>query len=513
MAKILDSNTITGSVQKVVETSAGYIINGHYYDKVQMIPKPFKLFPTLGDTTDLSMSKKLLLGSTVANHFKTQGDTIVSDRYDSTISYVWVVGARSSNATRLLKVKENNGDISLVASNLYSAQPTTSPTVRAYCGQDSTYLYYIISCASTFNEYFVKVDKTTLVMTVIDNFSAYSWGSAIKENATHIYYGRKQGYGTSILKRYNKTTSTIDTFSITAKTSNIYFSTCFSEIVSNSDTSFCTYSLCHNLSTNKFTVTRYAFDTTQTTLDKVCTEADMNITWGSITQFPVFASNPSVTYEPFITTASSGDKYLNIAVYEIASGSTSTNIPSYGIYTFLLDNSSNTLTFKNFIQVTADYFRGFIGAKSNTSLVCASPTTTIFMSFNEANEKFIITDTISNQPSHIGIDQSENIWIVNALGEVDYLNPSVPTNINVAYENSAYKYEGTDITTYCTVSCQSYSGSNIAAKLQLTLKGNAVFTSNSSKVITVDTLSTDVLKVPIKITGAGSLTVYPQLIM
>jgi hypothetical protein len=513
MAKILDSNTITGAVQKVVETPTGYIINGHFYDKVQMIPKPLKLFPTLGDTTDLSMSQKLLLGSTIANHFKTQGDTIVSDRYDSTISYVWVVGARTSTTQRLLKIKESSEDVSLVNSNSYVSAPTYNPLVRAYCGQDSTYLYYIISCASAYTEYFVKVDKTTLAMTVIESLANYSWGSAIKENATHIYYGRKQGYGTNILKRYNKTTGTIETFSVTAKTSNIYFSTCFSEIVSNSDTSFYTYSLSHNQSANKFVATRYTIDTAQTSLDKVCIEADMNITWGSITQLPVFASNPSVTYEPFITTASNGDKYLNFAVYEIASGSTATNIPNYGIYTFLLDNSSNTLTFKNFVQVTNDYFRGFIGAKSNTFLICASPTTTIFMSFDEASEKFSITDTISNQPSHIGIDQSENIWIVNALGEVEYLNPFVPTNINVAYENSAYKYEGTDISTFCTVNCQNYSGKYIEAKLQLTLKGNGVFTSNSSKVITVNALATGDLKVPIKITGAGSLTVYPQLVM
>ncbi len=513
MAKILDSNAITGSVQKVVETPAGYIINGHYYDKVQMIPKPLKLFPTLGDTTDLSMSKKLILGSAVANHFKTQGDTIVNDRYDSTISYVWVIGSRNSTAQRLLKIKENNGDVKLVASNIYTSIPTYNPLVRAYCGQDVTYLYYIVSCASAYSEYLVKVDKTTLAMTVVEGFSNYAWGSTLKENETHIYYGRKQGYGTNVLKRYNKTTATIDTFTVTAKTSNIYFSTCFSDIVSNSDTSFYTYSLSHNSSTNKFGITRYAFDTTQTTLDKICTEADMDITWGSITQFPVFASNPAATYEIFITTASNGSKYLNVAVYENAVASTAVNIPSYGIYVFLLDNESNALIFKNFIQVTADYFRGFIGAKNNTFLVGASPTTTIFMSFDEANEKFIITDTISNQPSHIGIDQAENIWVVNALGEVDYLNPSVPTNINVAYEKSSYKYEGTDIATFCTVSCQNYSGSYIAAKLQLTLKGNGVFTSNSSKVITIDTLATDTLKVPIKISGAGSLTVYPQLVM
>lgn len=370
-----------------------------------------------------------------------------------------------------------------------------------------------MSCSATYTEFFVKVDKITLAMTTIENYSTYAWGRSLKEDSTYIYHTRKQLMGTNIIKRYNKTTAANETFAITAKTTTgLGFSSCFSEILSNSDTDFYTYSIFHTSSTNKYGITRYHFDTTQSTLATICTESDVSITWGAVTQLPVFANNYNVHYEPFITKAN-GKQYLNIAIYEIGTTSTVANLSGYGIYTFLIDSDANTLTFKSFVQPTADYFRGFIGIKDNTFLVCASPSTCIFMNFDTANEKFVITDSLSNQPSHIGIDQNENIWIVNVLGEVEYLSPFVPTNINVEYELGSYKYEGTDINTYCTISCQNFSNTYIATNLQLTLKGNAIFTSSGNKTLTVSTLSTGKLQIPIKLQGAGSLTIYPQLLM
>jgi hypothetical protein len=513
MAKILDNNSITGNIQKIVEAPAGYIINGHYYDKNQMIPKPFKLFPTLGDIQDISMSKKLLLNQTYTNHNKTQGDTIVVDRYDPTISYVWTVSVRS-NAPKIMKIKENNGEVSLLNSVSQTGNPTSYPLIRAYCGQDMNYIYYLMSTGNAWNEYFVKIDKVSLIMTIIDSFGAYAWGSNFKETATHIYYGNQHYYGTVTIKRYNKTTAVLDTLPVSPRSGSVYFSTCCSSIISTSDTEFYSYTVFQNTTTNKFEITRYKFDTTKSVLADICTETSSAITWGSVTQLPsTLGSNTTFHYEPFITTTEDKKRYLNIAVYEHCASSTAANLPLYGIYTFLIDIDADTLTFKSFVQPTTDYFRGFVGLKDSTFLVCASPTTCIFMNFDITNEKFVITDSITNQPTHVGIDQSENIWIVNAISEVDYLNPFVPTTINVKYENSAYKYEGTDVTTYCTVNCQNYSGSYISTNLQLTLKGNGVFTSNGSKVISVSTLTTGDLQIPIKITGAGSLTIYPQLIM
>jgi hypothetical protein len=511
--KISDSNAITGSIQRFVKTPQGTIINAMYYDKSKKIPKPFKLFTTLGDTSDISMSKKLMINHTLVNHCKTQGDTIVVDSSDITISYVWVISTRS-NTLRLMKIKEDSGDVTLLNSVSYSATPTANAFPRSYCSQDSNYLYYIMSCAGTYHEYLVKVDKTSLAMTTVEDYTTYAWGSHLLSNTSHIYHARKQGYGTNIIKRYNKSTAIMDVFAITAKTSNIYFSSCFSDILKISDTEFYTFSLFHNQTTNKFGITRYHFDTTQSTLATICTEADSTITWGAtVTQFPVFASNASMHYEPFITTTSDSKQYLNIAIYENSNTSTATNLTSLGIYTFLLDMTNNALTFKSFVQPTVDYFRGFHGIKNNTYLVCGSPTSSIFMSFDTVNEKFVIADTISNQANHIGIDQSEGIWIAYSDTSVEYLTPTIPTYVNVKFEKQSADYDGTDINTYLTINCINYSNAYIEANIQLTLSGDVVFTDNNSKVITVKTLTTGDLKVPFIVKGKKSVTVDAKLVM
>ena len=48
MAKVLDSTTINGVVQRIIETSNGYIIQGNYYDKSTLSPRPFKSFIAYG---------------------------------------------------------------------------------------------------------------------------------------------------------------------------------------------------------------------------------------------------------------------------------------------------------------------------------------------------------------------------------------------------------------------------------------------------------------------------------
>lgn len=510
--KLLDSSNISGSIQKIVETAEGYIVNGHYYNKSSLVVKPFKLIPTLGNTYDLAMSQRLVLNQSIFHHGKSFGDTVVVDRYDPTISYVYTTDFRS-NTQNAFKIKEDNGSMEIINSYTYGAVPTTNPMVKQYCGQDENYVYYIMTCI-TFTEYLVKVDKTTLKSTNIEGMSTYSEARSLKETDTHIYYARKNRYGNTIIKRYNKTTATVEVIPCTAHTSTIDFNANFSAPLEVSDSEIYSFGLWHNSGTNKFVMTRYKFDTTQSTLANICVEEDMNITWGStITQLPVFATNAYIHYETFYNKTDDGKIYLNVAIYQIQAGSTAANISSYGIYTFLLDNTTNTLTFKNFSTVSSDYFRGFLGIRNNNFLICATAATCIFMNFNVTTEAFEISDTLSNNPYHIGVDQSENIFISNVNTEVEYINPYVPTNVSITSEYDSYKYEGEDISTYCNLNCTNNAGSYIAADIKLVIKGPAVFTSNSAKTITVTTLTTGDLQIPMKVTDGSPITIQPTYIM
>lgn len=513
MAKILDANKLTGNIQKVVEAASGYIINGHYYDKTTMVPRPLKLIPTAGDATDLGMARRAGRWATAVMWQKTNGEQVVVDRYDPTITYTWSTQLRSNTIT-WYKMKEQNGSVDLITSNAWGTVPTTYPFCRSVVGQDVNYIYVLMEC-NNYNIYFGKIDKNTLAWTQISNPGTYSISTFFKENDTYIFWGYKKQYGTCYMQRYNKVSSTLETVPVTAKTGGTYaWTTNYSSGITAADNDVYFYDLCYNATTLKFYFTRYKMDMTQTTLANILTEATPNVTWGTtITQLPVPAAQYSNKFELFITTASSGKKYLNVAIQEAPNTSTAANISTFGIYTFLIDDTTRDLTFKNFVQVTTTYFRQFVGLRNHTFLACMTDDSTIFMNFDEAAEKFVQTDIMSNQPSHIGVDQSETLWIVNSLTEVDMLSPYVPTNVNIAFEKGSYKYEGVDYDSFITIEAKNYAGTNIAVNLEVTLTGNAMFKSNSSKVLTDATLVSGTKVIPITIKGAGTISAYPKLVM
>jgi hypothetical protein len=253
--KLLDCQYINGQVQKVLETANGYIVNGHYYDKASLVVKPFKMIPVMASLYDLAMSKRLVLNHTMGHNQKTKGDTVVIDRYDPTISYTWTTDLRN-NTHSMIKLRENNGNVDLINRVVQGAWPTTNPMIRQYCGQDTNYVYYLMSTI-TYHDYLVKFDKTTLAGTTVEDLGTYCWGTSLKETDTHIYFGRKARYGNTIVKRYNKLTAALEVLPCTAHTSTLDFQTCFSDSLVVSDSEMYSFGVWHNSGTNKFQITRY----------------------------------------------------------------------------------------------------------------------------------------------------------------------------------------------------------------------------------------------------------------
>lgn len=515
MAKILDSISITENLQKIAETSAGYVINGHYYNKNTLVPRPLKLISATGHPADISMSRRAMRLPAMSQWGKTAGDSVVIDRDDPTITYMWTTDVRGNNIN-WIKLKEQNGNVEQLLSKKWGSVPTTQPFAKQYCGQDSTYLYFLMD-TTTYGSYFGRIDKATLTWNTSSTFGTSTISLSFKETENHIYVGNKKIYGTAYLNRYSKITNVMEVIPTLGKTGGTYgFTSTYSPPIHVAENDMYFYDLSYNVAAQKLYFTRYKMDTTQSVLSNIQTETAANVTWGTvITQLPIYTTSGSITnkYDLFITIASNGKRYLNVACMENANSTTPANIPFQGIYTFLIDEATRDLTFKSFSTVTGASFRSFIGVRNDTFLVCMSDDSTIFMNFDEATERFAVTDTMSNQPSHIGVDQMENIWVVNSLTEVDMLSPYVPTNVNVAFEKSSYKYEGVDYDSFITVEAKNYTGTNIAVNLEVTLKGNAMFKSNSTKIITDVTTTGGVKVIPITIKGSGTISAYPKLVM
>ncbi|NMM62372.1 hypothetical protein HBE96_06655 [Clostridium sp. P21] len=509
MAKILNSEYINGMIQKVVETPLGYIINGMYYDKKTMTPKPLQMFHMYGNYLDLGMNQRLILNQGGINHNKSTGNIIANDRYDPTISYIFTTFEEGNAYGYLLKIKEYDGRINVLKEVSYAHLDNSYILflkLRSYIGQDKRYLYCLGNCRyydSSYKDCLFKIEKNSLTFSVIDDLGSNSWSSPIKETDTFIYYGQTSGVGYHYIKRYNKIIGSIEKIPVIERNDKNYYSTCYSELVSSSDTDFSVFSTFQDLTSHKIKIIKYHFDITQSDIKNICTEKvyDTGDIEDSITK-PILTNSAHIHYEPFITTINN-KSYLNIAVYE-RFASTPNNFPYYGIYTFEIDGITKDITYKNFLQINS-CLRGFIGVRNNTFLAAASDTECYFINFEK--EKFVITNTLANKPYHIGADLSENIWIINGLNEVEVYSPYVPIHVNIEYELQDYSYEGKDISTHITVAAKNYLNENTAAKLQFTINGNAVFLSNGKNNI-IDTISEIGKKeIPIVIKGDGAITI------
>lgn len=518
MAKILNNTNITNATQKIIETQDGYIINGQYYDKKNIIPKPLKLMPYNGSWMDMSLTKTCnSLNKNISNKAESRQSVIV-DNNDSTISYIFN-SATSINNVACRKIKEVNNNVEVLYYIDYTSTLGANATISECIGQDDNYLWIMV-ITNSYNCCIVyRISKSDLTMTVCKSSANYSDYTKIYENDAYIYYTTQCAYGNNYLNRITKTSNLWeDTKTLTLKpSSSIYYLTHCSEPVKIENDIITNYKFIIDGTIPK--IFKYTFDFSQASMNNIASEVEANVTWNDmVSSMPVFTTMWRCCYDPFIT-EENGKKYLSYFVYELSDALNATgialNLPKYGVYTFLIDNDSLDLTFKSFTQISGGMVapRGYITINNNKFLVVATNSSLSFYSFNSINETWILTDHNDISMYSFGVDSKENIWALKLDGSVEMFNPTVANSVNLNFENSTYEYDGNDISTYIEIEATSYTGERIASNLQLSIKGDAIFTANGTKIIRISTKTDSKLQVPVKIVGKGNITISPQLIL
>ena len=111
----------------------------------------------------------------------------------------------------------------------------------------------------------------------------------------------------------------------------------------------------------------------------------------------------------------------------------------------------------------------------------------------------------------IGIDLQDNVWVINTAYEVDMYSLTIPTKVNILFEKGSYQYQGSDINSYLSIEAYNYNGNNVEVDLELTLRGNAIFSATGNKTCNINTGTNGEKQVPIKVTGPGTLSVYTKV--
>jgi hypothetical protein len=129
-----------------------------------------------------------------------------------------------------------------------------------------------------------------------------------------------------------------------------------------------------------------------------------------------------------------------------------------------------------------------------------------FFSFNETTG-WAPTGTYPYEFRAVGLDQTNRIWGVSrekAQAVLHMITPTIPVTINVVMAASSFTFTGSNISTSCTVDAYGSDGTRIATSVNLAIDGNTMlFTTNSTKNLTVTTSASASTVVNLTITGGG----------
>ena len=198
--------------------------------------------------------------------------------------------------------------------------------------------------------------------------------------------------------------------------------------------------------------------------------------------------------------------------FECGNATSNANNTLNGVYTFLISNdNTNELQFTGKLDGFPVHLRGSVLSANKLFAVLATLNATYMCTFNKVSRKFEIMDILNNQPRAIGIDLQDNVWVIYTAYEVDMYSLTIPTKVNILFEKGSYQYQGSDINSYLSIEAYNYNGNNVEVDLELTLRGNAIFSATGNKTCNINTGTNGEKQVPIKVTGPGTLSVYTKV--
>lgn len=174
-----------------------------------------------------------------------------------------------------------------------------------------------------------------------------------------------------------------------------------------------------------------------------------------------------------------------------------------GIYVYEIDEENNTFTFLSKSDVPSNALFNYFLIDDNTLLITSNLGYSIFRfdtsdyTWKKSCDKMLdlwamVYDDVSNALFYV--DNSNNIYM-------DKLDLTMSSDWG--WTDTNLSWEGSDINTSIYLGCKNYLSEYIEVDVTLYLYGNAVFTDNGEKQITVTTSTSGRINVPVTITGDG----------
>lgn len=530
MTKILDSNYITTHVPKMIELRKGFIINGQYYLKDNMQPVPFNTvvhndsYLTSSGRGYLFLDRTIRYSDNISCGANICYDSILYDSEDERYTYVLT---DVESYQYLIKFKEENNrcqieKISFINSSspnikfdkmeeevdgyidIYRGGKATLPEKFRYKKSDlvSVTNFALTSGMSSHSSYNYDVDSNPAK-------NLYFRAGYSSNAASFAYYSNKQSkpimhtLTSNILTDWNQRHRTL-------------FHSAFEE-------------------TDEKVTMIYpaaAADSTTTYIKtmEICTFDKINESWSSkqITvqhgefELKYHSSNMFWASDVWYKTINN-KKY--IIIYNRDAYNFNTSKMEFFEYKESAGDDENTVIEIELVKVQTfphgqcgriiyynddEKFRFYGSSKENTSYNSLMSTVYCY-ELDESSLEMVKTFNIEGSIREFGFDKDRNLYILWNDMSVTRHNDRTVANFNARFENSLYEYQGEDIETNLLISTTNLEGQFLEKEARLDIKGNAIFAESRNKTITVTTSGEGELAVPIVITGAGSLNIFPKI--
>lgn len=508
---------------KVQETNEGFLLNTVYhYNKETFEPTTYQSYNNTSniDTLCEVLALNTHFAKSVGRVLPSIKNNLIVDLYNPNVYYTYSPYSIEKNI-------ETEG---VLVSNV--KRYFNDNTYLQYLGQSELYLYFAVAFKNYNVTAIYSCLKETLVTSQISSFYAYSsnllyYPMVIKETDDNIYflYHTTNTTGTSpsylyvhigVIDKVNNKSTTVsnatgalNSFSVSAN----YMINLYSEAtVKINDVKYgilVRYGL-----KNSYTANAYIALVTVDITDETAPVYSYNLL--PITDFTVPTAETvwSVEHDLFLTTIDNKE-YLHYIRYR--------NNLYFFLSTFEVNRDENNVPVSlkqiYFVDTTETFScqpTQKLTTQDNKVMVLLGGNNMSVLKINEETGIFELQKTkyLENSYRSAGIDKLNRIWVMDNNYNIEIFTLTDFSTYSLEFEKEQYSYLGEEISTYVKVRCLDMIGTYINGSVNLVISGNAVFDANNTKALTVEIHSTDTedLQIPITITGAGRIIIYPTLV-
>ena len=533
---------------QIMETAKHFLINGHWYEKENLVPLPFQFSNEYGKdgggNVTVSIHRNMCLWNfnATSETYSCRGKchyNIIRDNYYEDIYYVITGYTNCSISDRLYKIRETDNTIERISSNdLHS--------FYKYIGQDEKYLYFLChwNALATKECIYVIQKNGTNSHGILRTYDTSTFTGAsctyirpllydLDYDDSNIYFLCPYDDGNMYFIQYKYTDNTFVKYSVgmthdikgnnvtTGHGNNRYSVLPFESYSFGDKKGYFFLNLKNGVGEDETVanitgalqqpIDFYYLDKTQDFSAAACTKKRMKITWND--EMNTFIRHAVITTNVYYKTFILKEKNVDYLVVMCGCNTyANTAVTGQGVYVFRIDDEEN-LTFMSYNQIdTANPILDFIWDESKHHLIAGKKLAFEIIKLNTETMKYENTGHEVTNVTHVGLDELQRVWyVVQTSTELHMINLEDAQSVSISFEKSYYEFTGTSISTYMLFNAKNYIGEDFSGKFELRIDGPAIFAENASNKLEINYTS-GLMQINIIITGASPVTVYPRYI-